>query len=69
MCLTFTVTVAQNVIQAEYFFDDGDLGYGLCTPVALVPASDSTWQLPSLPISGLNSGTSDLHSCMDDMNK
>lgn len=56
MCFTFTVTVAQNVIQAEYFFDDGDLGYGLCTPVALVPASDSTWQFPPLPVSGLNPG-------------
>ena len=60
---------AQTVVQAEYFFDSNDLGFGSCTPVTLVPAADSTWQLPSLPMAGLTAGNHKLFIRVQDSNQ
>jgi hypothetical protein len=48
---------AQNIIQAEYFFDDNDAGFGSCNPISLVASGDSTWQFaPGLSVAGLTVG-------------
>lgn len=53
---------AQNIIQAEYFFDNNDLGFGSCTPITLIPSVDSTWQfVPQFSVAGLSVGSHKLY--------
>ncbi|MBL7915065.1 MAG: T9SS type A sorting domain-containing protein [Bacteroidia bacterium] len=57
---------AQNVIQAEYFIDT-DPGFGNAA-FALIPAADSTWQLPTITTSGLALGYHKLYLRTKDSN-
>lgn len=56
LVVTYIDVRAQNVVQAEYFFDNGDVGYGLCNQLTLAASADSMWQLPNISVAGLTAG-------------
>lgn len=58
-CFLFTTVSlsAQLVTKAEYFFDDGDLGFDSCHTISLTSSADSLWSLQgNISLAGLQVG-------------